>query len=169
MSLVPEGSITRQSNTGQDSLLIHIFISMAFLGNPLFLASCSISFERSISSDHAALFVNLPLSTPPPIPTPQPGWIIEDQMEQEWKKAFAVFPHPLITDVKSLTRASNNLLLLTNFTCDRFFAKKKTTRTRGLAWWNEACHIAASDISRAHGPERRCLSAILQASICHVK
>ena len=85
ISLIPEGAITHQSSTGQDSLLDHIFVNMAFLGNPTFPTSCSVSFEWSISSDHAALFVDLPLSTPPLAPTPQPGWIIEDQMEQEWK------------------------------------------------------------------------------------
>ena len=142
---------------------------MAFLGNPFFPASCSISFERSISSDHATLFVDLPLSTPPPIPTPRPGWIIEDQMEQEWKKAFAMFPCPLITDVVSLTRASEDLLSLTDSTCDKFFAKKKSMHTKGLAWWNEACHIAAANVSRAHGPERCRLSAVLQVAICHAK
>jgi hypothetical protein len=153
MSLVSEGSITHRSNTGHDSLLDHIFVNMDFLGNPFFPASCLISFERSISSDHASLSVDLPLSTPPPIPMPKPGWIIEDQMEQEWKIAFVSFPRPLITDITTLTRASDDLLLLTSSTCDRFFARKKSTRTKGLAWWNEVCHIAATDVSRAHGPE----------------
>ena len=74
-------------------------------------------------------------------------------MEQEWKKAFATFPRPLITDLAPLTRASKDLLTLTNSICDKFFAKKKTTRTKGLAWWNKACHIAAANISRTHGPE----------------
>ena len=90
MSLVLEGTITWRSTTGRDSLLNHIFVNMAFLSNPVFPASCSISFKRTISSDHAALFVDLPLYTPPPDPTPQTGWVIEDQMEQEWKAAFAV-------------------------------------------------------------------------------
>lgn len=153
MSLVSEGSITRRSTTGRDSVLDHIFVNMAFLGNPLFPAICSISFERSISSDHAALFVNLPLSCPPPTSTPHTGWVIEDQMEQEWKTAFTTFPRPLITDIPSLTRASEDLISLTHTTCDRFFSKKKATRNKGLAWWNDACHVAAADVSRAHGPE----------------
>ena len=169
MSLVPEGAITRRHKTGWDSLLDHIFMNLYFLGNPLFPAMCSISFERSISSDHAALFIDLPISIPPSTPTPQPGWIIEDQMEQEWKQAFGSFPQPLITDIASLSRASEDLLTLTSSTCDRFFAKKKSTHTKGLAWWNEACHIAAADVSRTHRPERRRLSAVLRATIRHAK
>jgi hypothetical protein len=103
MSLVPEGSITRWSTTGRDSTLNHIFVNMTFLGNPSFPAACSISFERSISSDHAALFLDIPLTPLPPAQTPQTGWLIEDQMEQDWKRAFAQFPRPLITDIPSLT------------------------------------------------------------------
>ena len=169
MSLVPEGAITRRHTTGRDSLLDHIFANLDFLGNPFFPATCLISFEWSISSDHATLSIDLPMSIPPPTPTPQPGWIIEDQMEQEWKQAFRSFPRPLITDVASLSRASNDLITLTSATCDRFFAKKKSTRTKGLAWWNEACSIAAADISRTHGVERRHLSKVLRATIRHAK
>ena len=169
ISLVPDGSITRHSTTGRDSLLDHIFVNMEFLGNPFFPATCSISFEKSISSDHTALSITLPISTPSMIPTPQQGWIIEDQMEQEWKTAFSLFPRPLITDVTSLQRASDDLVLLTKATCDRFFAKKGKRQNKGLAWWNQACQIAATDVSRAHGPERRHLSKVLRATIHHAK
>ena len=115
----------------------------------------------SVASDHAALFLTLPISIPPITPTPQPGWVIEDQMEQEWKKAFALFPHPLITNITSLQRVSDDLLLLTKTTCDRFFSRKGRKMNKGLAWWNNACQIAAADVSRAHGPERRHLSKVL--------
>ena len=134
MSLVPDGSITHRSSTGRDSLIDHIFVNMGFLSNPFFPSSCSVSFEKSISSDHAALFLTLPISVMPPIPTSRPGWVIEDQMEQEWKKAFALFPRPLITDITSLQRASDDLLLLTKATCDRFFSRKGNKTNKGLAW-----------------------------------
>ena len=171
ISLILEGCVTRRSTTGRDSVLNHIFANLDFLGNPFFPAACSVSFEKLISSDHAALFIDLPLSIPLPSSLPEPRWIIEDQMEQEWKKAFVAFPRPLITDIASLTRASDDLMLLTNVTCDKFFAqkKKRSTRAKGLAWWNEACQIVAADVSRAHGPERRHLSVVLRASIRHAK
>ena len=70
MSLVPEGSITRRG-TGKALLIDHIFVNLAFLEKPPFPASCSVSFERSISSDHAALCLDLPLHTPPPPPRPR--------------------------------------------------------------------------------------------------
>ena len=54
-------------------------------------------------------------------------------------------------------------------TCDRFFAKKQTHHNKGLAWWNDACRIAAAEVSRAHGPEQRRLSAVLQTTLRHVK
>ena len=68
MSLIPEGSITHRSSMGRDSLLDHVFVNMDFLGNPFFPSACSVSFEKSISSDHAALLLTLPISTPPPPP-----------------------------------------------------------------------------------------------------
>ena len=153
MSLVPKGAITQHHKMGRDSLLDHIFANLDFLGNPFFPGTCLVSFERSISSNHAALFLDLPISIPPPTLMPQPGWIVEDQMEREWKQAFGSFPRPLITDIASLSQASEDLLTLTSSTCDRFFARRKATHTKGLAWWNEACHIAATNVSRAHGPE----------------
>ena len=138
---------------------------MPFLENPLFPASCLVSFDHSISSDHAALFLDLPLITPPPTPPSQIGWLIEDQMEQDWKTAFAQFPCPLIDDILSLMQASEDLIHLTNTTCGKFFSKKMSHSPKGLAWWNEACAITAADVSRAHGPERHCLSTVLRATL----
>ena len=68
ISLIPEGSITWRG-TSRASLIDHIFVNMTFLENPFFPASCSVLFERSISSNHAALFVDLPLTTPLLAPT----------------------------------------------------------------------------------------------------
>ena len=153
ISLVSEGSITHRG-TGRDSLIDHIFVNMAFLENPLFPAICSVSFECSISSDHAALFINLPLISPPPGPPVHTGWVIEDQMEQDWKHAFATFPRPLITDIPSLTRASTDLITLTHATCDKFFSRKTTHNKKGLSWWNDTCKIVAADVCRAHRPKR---------------
>lgn len=81
MTLISEGSLTHQGMTGHPSLLDHIFINMAFLKNPVFPVTCSVSFKKSISSDHAALFLDLPLIIPPPPPPSQTGWIIKDHME----------------------------------------------------------------------------------------
>ena len=133
ISLILEGSIT-QRGTGRASLIDHIFVNMAILENPFFPTSCSMSFEWSISSDHAALFIDLPLTTPLPTPPHHIGWIIKDQMEQEWKHVFSKFPCPLITDILSLSRASTDLINLTHNTCDRFFAQKKTHGNRGLVF-----------------------------------
>ena len=168
ISLVPEGSITRRG-TGKASLIDHIFVNLAFMERPLFPASCTVSFERSISSDHAALCLDLPLHTLPPPAPPPLGWIIEDQMEQEWKHDFATFPRPLITDVPSLSRASTDLMTLTEVTCNKFFARKKPPGPRSAAWWNKACSIAAAEVSRNHGPTRRHLSTVLRATIRQAK
>ena len=146
MSLVPEGAITHQG-TRKVSLIDHIFVNPDFLAIPTFPASCSVSFERSISSDHAALYVTLPLFTPLSLPPPQLSWIIEDQMEQEWKHAFGTFPCPLISDIPSLIRAGNDLIALTHATCNKFFARKCSHGNKGLAWWNDACRIAATEVS----------------------
>ena len=164
ISIVPEGSITRRG-TSKPSLLDHIFVNWAFLENPFFPATCSVSFERSISLDHAALFVDLPLATDPTPPPFQLRWIIEDQMEQKWKRAFATFPRPLISDIPSLDRASKDLLALTHMMCDKFFTRKRSHGDKGLAWSNDACRIAAAEVSRAHGPTRRHLSAVLHTTL----
>ena len=168
ISIVPEGSITRRGS-GKPSLLDHIFVNWGFLEHPFFPAMCSVSFERSISSDHAALLVDLPLATIPIKPPSQPCWTIEDQMEKEWKEAFAMFPHPLISNIPSLDRASEDLITLTHATCDKFFTRKHIHNGKGLAWWNDACRIAAAEVSRAHGPTRRHLSTVLQTTLQHAK
>ena len=90
-------------------------------------------------------------------------------MEKEWKKDFSRFPRPLITDVPSLTRACTDLITLTNVTSDKFFARKRPQGIKSTAWWNKACSIAATDISRAHGRERCHLSTVLRATIRHAK
>lgn len=165
LSLVPEGSLTCQGSIGHPSLIDHIFVNLPFLTNPFFPATCLVSFNHSISSDYAALFIDLPLLIPPPPPLTELGWKIEDQMKWEWMDSFALFPHPLITDISSLTRASNDLLALTNVTCGKFFTKKMTQGTKGLAWWNDACAIAAADVSHAYGQEHCHLSAVLHATL----
>ena len=169
MSLVPEGSLTRRGSVGRPSLINHMFVNLPFLANPFFPSLCSVSFDRSISSDHAALFIDLPLLTPPPPPPKDLGWKIEDQMKSDWMTAFAQFPIPSIIDIPSLTRASNNLIHLTHATCQKFFAKKKGGGSKGVAWWNDTCAIAAAEVSRAHSAERRRLSAVLRTTLRHTK
>jgi hypothetical protein len=66
-------------------------------------------------------------------------------------------------------RASTDLITLTNAMSDKFFAQKRSHGNRGLAWWNNACKIAATDVSRAHGPERCHLSAVLCTTLQHAK
>jgi hypothetical protein len=102
-------------------------------------------------------------------PPSEIGWKIEDMMKPEWMASFALFPRPLITDVTSLICASEDLLELTNATCSKYFAKKMTQGTKGLAWWNMACDITAADVSRAHGPTRCHLSTVLHATLQHAK
>ena len=90
-------------------------------------------------------------------------------MKPEWMKAFAQFPTPLITDIPSLTRASTDLIDLTKATCEKFFARKKSGGSKGVAWWNDACAITAAEVSQAHGAERRCLSAVLRTTLRQAK
>ena len=47
------------------------------------------------------LFQSSPPYTPPP-PLTHIGWIIEDQMEKDWKATFVEFPRLLIDDIPSL-------------------------------------------------------------------
>ena len=144
-------------------------MNLPFLANPFFPSLCSVSFDRSISSDHAALCLDLPLLTPPPPPLKDLGWKIEGQMKKDWMKAFAEFPTPLITDIPSLTHASDNLINLTNATCKKFFARRKSGGSKGVAWWNDTCTIAAAEVSRAHGAERRRFSTVLRNTLRQAK
>ena len=66
-------------------------------------------------------------------------------------------------------RASTDLITLTHATCNKFFSRKITHNKKGLSWWNDACKIVAADVSRAHGPKWRWLSAVLCATLRHTK
>jgi endonuclease/exonuclease/phosphatase (EEP) superfamily protein YafD len=77
ISTVPEGSISRRSTTSLPSLIDFIFVNERFLKVPSFPASCSVSFDTSISSDHAGLSISIPVYTTPPPSSPAPG--LEDR------------------------------------------------------------------------------------------
>ena len=66
---------------GCPSLIDHLFVNLPLLANPFFPSTCSVSFDRLISSDHVALFIDLPLLIPPTPPPSELGWKIEDMMK----------------------------------------------------------------------------------------
>ena len=59
--------------------------------------------------------------------------------------------------------------MLTHATCNKFFAKKHSHSNKCLAWWNNACRIAAAEVSRAHGPKRHHLRTVLRTTLRHAK
>jgi hypothetical protein len=76
LSLILEGLLTCRGSAGRPSLIDHFFVNLPFLANPFFPSTCSVSFNQSISFDHAALFLNLPLLIPPTPPPSEIGWKI---------------------------------------------------------------------------------------------
>jgi hypothetical protein len=105
ISTVPEGSISRRSTTSLPSLIDFIFVNERFLEVPSFPASCSVSFDTSIGSDHAGLSISIPVYTTPPRLLRPPGWKIVPDLRDTWCDRFRDFKSPPIMDESSLLHA----------------------------------------------------------------
>ena len=154
VSTVPEGTITHRAPGTCPSVIDHIFVNDAFLGNPLYPAECAVSFNYSIRSDHAGLLISLPISPDPPSLTPTIGWNIDPLLHDTWMAHFCSHPLPLIIDVPSLRVAATQLLTDLTASSDMVFAKKAPPSPKGLTWWNDKCCHTLTDIRHTHGDER---------------
>jgi Endonuclease-reverse transcriptase len=169
ISTVPDGSISRRSSTSLPSLIDFIFVNKAFLEVPSFPASCSVSFNDSVGSDHAGLSISLPFALTPPRLHRPPSWKVDPNLKDTWISQFRAVPILEITDVPSLLKAAQNLLLQITNISDSLFPRRSIPTAKDLPWWNRECSLACAALKQCHWRDRRQLSMVLHMTICNVK
>jgi Endonuclease-reverse transcriptase len=169
LSTVPDGSISRCSSTSLPSLIDFIFVNEAFLEVPSFLASCSLSFDASVGSDHASLSISIPVSTTPPCLHRPPGWKIDPDLKDTWSAHFRDLPPPAISDEPSLLHAAHSLLSHMSDISDSLFPRCTPPTEQDLPWWTRECSLACAALKNCHWRDRRQLSMVLHMTIRNTK
>jgi Reverse transcriptase (RNA-dependent DNA polymerase)/Endonuclease-reverse transcriptase len=169
ISTVPEGSISRWSSTSLPSLIDFIFVNEAFLEVPSFPATCSVSFNASVGSDHAGLSISVPLLQISPRLLRPPGWKVDPELKQEWVRRFQALPLPVITDEASLLSAARDLLTQISDISDSLFSRRSAPTAKDLPWWNRECTLACIALKQCHWRDRWHLSMALRMTIRSAK
>jgi len=121
------------------------------------ISDLQISFQESISSDHATLrLLWYPAEaialTPPPTLT---GFKVDDLYMDSWLKIFGPLPSPTITDVASLDHAASQLHHDIDHASSQLFSRRKAPDPRGVRWWNPDCDVALSGVYASSGPPKK--------------
>ena len=116
-----------------------------------------ISFEESISSDHAALLLlwypaeSIAIAPPPELS----GYAIDELLKASWVKLFGPLPSPDITDVDSLNLAAQRLHEDIDYASAQVFSKRRSPDPHGVRWWNQDCAVALTTVYHSHGQPRK--------------
>jgi hypothetical protein len=151
MSLVPDGSITCSCPGVRDSLIDFLFVNQAYLEVLEYLATCLISFDLLLGSDHASLLIEVPLTLPEHSPISITSWKINAEHKDNWIKRFMLLPmlHP--HDEESLHSAAKQLLTDISTICNEMFPQCQPPSKCSLPWWNEDCKIAVKNLKGYRG------------------
>jgi len=112
------------------------------------ISDLHISFQKSLSSDHAALCLlwypaeSIAIAPPPTLT----GFAVDDLYMDSWLKIFGPLPSPAITDIPTLDAAARQLHEDINHTSSRVFSHRKAPDPRGVHWWNPDCDTALSGV-----------------------
>jgi len=114
-----------------------------------------ISFEKSISSDHASLTLlwypaeAIAIAHPPQLS----GYAIDDLLINSWTKIFSPLSitTPPLTNISALDAAAAQLHADINFASSRVFPPKCAPDPQGVRWWNQDCAVALSLVHSACG------------------
>jgi hypothetical protein len=149
----------------------------SFLEVPSFPSTCLISFDESLGSDHTRLILSLLLSFDAPPPSNLPGWKVTDDLHNKWVTQFRALIQlkpPLDVATSSCLHGvvDHGLLCLVvgvlddniRIVCSALFMQQKVN-PRGLAWWNNSCHLAVAGLSGTHGEACRQAYIILHTMI----
>ena len=130
-----------------------------------------ISFETSLSSDHAALLLlwypaeSIAITPPPELS----GYAVDDLLKESWVKIFGPLLAPLISDIPSLTDAANRLHMDIDLASSQVFSKRRFPDPRGVRWWNQDCVVALTTVYHSHGQPRKDAIRTLHRTIAIAK
>ena len=130
------------------------------------ISDLQISFQESLSSDHAALHLlwypaEAIAISPPPMLT---GYKVDDLYMDLWLKIFGPLPSPDITDIPSLDRAACQLHDDIDHASSRVFSRRQAPDPRGVRWWNPDCDAALSGVYATSGQPKK----VAIKNLCHV-
>src|SRR5579863_313603 len=163
--LNPPGSVTRESPAHRGSNIDFIFVNEKAFDSLLLPAYCTVSFNYTVSPDHAGLLLEVPLSITPRPPRQRRGWVVDPTRCEAWENAFnPTLPTP--HDAASLSHAASSLLLAISDASDRTLQPlSPKTDGKGFPWWNTSCMTAAALTRDSHGRARRLASRALRTAI----
>jgi len=117
------------------------------------ISALQISFNDSISLDHAALSLlwypaeSIAVAPPPELS----GYAIDNLLKDLWLKRFGPLPDSDITDIPSLIDAATRLHHDIDFASSCTFSRCRTPDPHGVRWWNQDCAFAVATVHVASG------------------
>jgi Endonuclease-reverse transcriptase len=158
LCLNPEQVITWQGPLRHTPSVLDLFLLNSAALSSDTLQPPSISFDLSLGSDHAALCSSWSTSLEPdyahPVPTTLPGFVLDDDLKDQWLLSFTQLPTPPITDLTSTCLAASRLHEDILETSALLFKPRKAPDPRGARWWNDDC-LAALRAYKACPPEEK--------------
>ena len=156
-----EGVPTWHSNRDDDDLRPSV-LDLALL-NPAAIFSdqfsdLSVSFENSLSSDHAELsiywFPEVSIALAPR--KVLSGYVVDDQGRDSWAKHFSHSTLPTISDIPSLISAAESLHKDIDAASHTVFRRRMSPHPQGARWWNPTCDAALTCVRlSAKGRDRK--------------
>jgi hypothetical protein len=119
--------------------------------------------------NHAGLLLPIPFSPIPPSLHHLPGWKLDLDLKDKWRKRFSSLPLPSITDQMSLTHATCNLLNCISDVSDSLFPQKSPPTDRDLPWWSQECSLACAALKSCHWQDHHHHSMVLCMTIHNAK
>ena len=136
-------------------------------------------WEGSLGSDHAALHITARTKPDPqhaPIPTADPGYLIEDGAKQKWLETFTQLsmcqiplqPSPELTR-EEVDLAAEELEADINDATALTCWKQRPFHPKAAPWWNKACSHAAAQLRVATSTQSKrtaaaCLKGVVRAA-----
>jgi len=117
------------------------------------ISDLHISFEESISSDHAALCLlwypaeSIAIAPPPFLS----GFAVDDLYMDSWLKIFGPLPTLPITDIPSLQHTASQLHTDIDSTSAQVFSRRKAPDPCGVCWWNPDCNTTLTIVHSHSG------------------
>ena len=117
------------------------------------ISDVQISFDKSISLDHAALRLlwypaeAIALAPPPELS----GFVVDELLRDSWTKIFGLCPSTPISDIASLDFAARQLHSDIDRASVENFKPQRAPDPRGVQWWNSDCDVALHSVHSSRG------------------